>query len=230
MITLYVSVAVLIMIVTAALAPVEAQQIDLGADLDNVFWLTSITVPKFYPTTLYGYYDSTNGWSWNLKQFSTSYVVEDLPAWVNSVSELYFVVCVTTTDFPSGNAYITLKLVVKGTVTYVYVTESVSIANPEKCFTSTKVTSDTNAMKILSEGVVTIYLEGPTPKYPPDAVSVKISKVGIAPPEDALNNSVSELSAEELAYISADTQGMLLLGLGAIMIAILAFVVGSRYR
>ena len=221
-------VIIALIVIALAAAPSSAGQVELGADLDNVFWLTDANAQPQLPYTLSWYY---NGSSWGPSAYRFKTVVFDpssLPAWAGE-GEFYAVVCYSKLDPAAGANTLTLRVAAPG-MPYphliIILSSPPTTAATEKCVASPG-SYDTS---VLEAGVITLSIEGPKPSKA-DWLSITITKIGIAPPEGALdaNSSTEELAAQAQIYWSGNMLGYVLLGLGALIIILLVLAFARRW-
>ncbi len=198
-----------------------AGQTPLGADLDNVFWLTDIAAPT-PPYILAGTYDPATGWSWKQKIITIYYDPTDLPTWVHD-GKVYFVICYGNLDRPVGSNYLEIGITgpkIPWPGLRALVSEFNNIAQPERCVTTL---SSIDGVR-LNDGVIYVDIRGPVPTQA-DAVSIAITKLGVAPPEGAVsdvsNDNVAEPAEQLSAGTGVDKYKYAAMGAGGVLIAVL---------
>lgn len=161
--------------------PAAGQTTPLGADMNNVFWLSAIATPA-PPYILSGSYDPASGWTWKQKSIALYYDTSDLPSWVKH-AKAYFVICYANLDRPAGANYLEVAVSapkIPWPGVRIFASEFIFVAQPERCVSSlAPIDSST-----IDDGVLYVEVRGPNPNAA-DAVGITITKLGIAPPEGA---------------------------------------------
>ena len=225
--TIYVSVAVALVLMLLATAGFTAlaQKIDLGVDLDNAIVLFNGS------DLLYKKYD--NG-SVTQKRGSIYPIVgDDIKQLLNAYPNTYVFYLVVKLHIideidtypPSIATQIRYNNNVVAWGTSWLPVDDVMV------FQVYRQTLEMIAYDVAPKVYIELYNYGLPTSSGDTYYAVSITYVALAPPEAAAstdNTNSSELAAEELAYISADTQGMLLLGLGAVIILVLIIALARR--